>query len=186
MSRLNSRERILDAALALIARRGEAGVTMAEIAKAARVSRQAVYLNFADRAGLLLALVRHTDDQRGLAAELKKVTDAPKALDALREFVALQARMSPGVWAIARAVDAVRRTDDAAEKGWQDRLRSRLEICRAIAARLRREGILNQHWTAGAAAEVLWTVTSLRTWEDLVLERRWTAAQYEDASTVYW
>jgi hypothetical protein len=32
---------------------------------------------------------------------------------------------------------------------------------------------------AAAATDLLWTVTSLRTWEDLVLQRAWTAAQYE-------
>src|SRR5437016_2903600 len=140
MSRNKSRTRILDAAQTLIARQGQAGVTMAEIGKAARVSRQAVYLNFADRGDLLLALVRHMDEKGGLAEELKKITDAPTALEALREAVAVQGRMNPGVWAIARALDAVRRTDDAAEKGWQDRLKSRLEACRKIANRLAREG----------------------------------------------
>jgi AcrR family transcriptional regulator len=180
MSRNNSRTRILDAALTLIASRGQAGVTMAEIGKAARVSRQAVYLNFADRADLLLALVRYVDEKRGLAEEVKKITGAPTALGALREAVALQSRMNPGVWAIARALDAVRRTDDAAEKGWQDRLKSRLETCHTIAKRLAQEGILRNEWTAGVTADVLWSVTSLRTWEDLVVQRRWTAAQYEE------
>jgi AcrR family transcriptional regulator len=179
MSRNNSRDRILDAALSLIAGRGEAGVTMAEIARAARLSRQAVYLNFADRADLLLALVRYVDEKRGLAQELKKLAAAPTALEAMREAVALQARMNPGVWAIARALDAVRRTDAAAEKGWQDRLKSRLEGCRQIAERLQREGKLRSDWTVAAAADLLWSVISLRNWEDLVLQRRWTPAQYE-------
>lgn len=180
MSRNNSRTRILEAALTLIARRGEAGVTMAEIGKAAHMSRQAVYLNFADRADLLLALVRYVDEKRGLAEELKKITDAPTALDALREAVALQARMNPGVWAIARALDAVRRTDDAAEKGWQDRLKSRLKTCHEIAKRLAQEGVLRNEWTADGVADVLWSLTSLRTWEDLVVQRRWTATQYQE------
>lgn len=77
MSRNDSRPQILDAALALIARRGEADVTMAEIAKAARVSRQAVYLNFADRGDLLLALVRYVDEKRSLVEELKKSPAPP-------------------------------------------------------------------------------------------------------------
>jgi AcrR family transcriptional regulator len=41
---MNSVRQILDAALALITRKGAAAVTMAQIAEAARVSRQAVYL----------------------------------------------------------------------------------------------------------------------------------------------
>ncbi len=180
MSRKNSRTQILDAAMALIIKRGEAGVTMAEIAKAAHLSRQAVYLNFADRGDLLLALVRHVDAKRGLEREVQKIADAPTGLLALREMVSLQARMNAGVWAIARAMEAVRRTDEAGERSWQDRLAQRLAGCRAIVMRLAREGLLRKELPANAAADVLWTVTSLRTWEDLVLQRRWTGEQYEE------
>ena len=65
MSSNNSRARILDVALALIMKRKGADVSMATIARAARVSRQAMYLHFADRADLILALVRHADEKRG-------------------------------------------------------------------------------------------------------------------------
>lgn len=180
MSRKNSRTQILDAALRLIAKRGEASVTMAEIAKAARVSRQAVYLNFADRGDLLLALVRYVDEKRGIAQEVRRIADAPTGLAALREMVSAQARMNPGVWAIARALDAVRRTDAAVEGSWQDRLKSRLDGCRGIVAKLSRDGVLRKGLPAHAAADILWSVTALRTWEDLVLQRGWTAAQYEE------
>jgi AcrR family transcriptional regulator len=180
MSRKNSRTQILDAALALITKRGEAGLTMAEIGKAARVSRQAVYLNFADRGDLLLALVRYIDERRGLKQELQKLIDAPTGLAALRELVSLQTRMNPGVWAIARALDAVRRTDAAVERSWQDRLKSRLEGCRAVVARLARDGVLRKDLPVNAAADILWSVTSLGAWEDLVLQRRWRAAEYEE------
>jgi AcrR family transcriptional regulator len=180
MSRNNSKTQILDAALALITKRGEAGVTMAEIGKAAHVSRQAVYLNFADRGDLLLALVRYVDEKRGLAKEIEKITTAPTGLTALRQMVSIQARMNPGVWAIARAMDAVRRTDDAVERSWQDRLKSRLNGCKAIIVRLGRDGVLQKELEPNTAADILWSVTSLRTWEDLVLQRGWTAVQYEE------
>ena len=179
MSSKNSRTRILDAALTLITRRGEAGVTMADIAKAARLSRQAVYLHFADRADLLVALVRHVDEKRGLPQEIQKIADAPSGVAAMQQMVSLQARLNPGVWAVARAVDAVRRTDKAAERSWQDRLQSRLEGCRAVVSRLAHEGVLRKDLDPRAAADLLWTLTSLRTWEDLVLQRGWTAAEYE-------
>lgn len=180
MSSSNSRTRILEAGLALIAKRNGADVSMAEIAKAARVSRQAMYLHFADRADLMLALVRHADDKRGLAGEIRKIREAPTGVVAMREMVALQARMNPGIWAIARSLDAVRRADEAAEQGWQDRLRQRLRGCREIAARLQKEGALKPGISQETAAELLWIITSLRTWEDLALERGWTATQYEE------
>src|SRR6185436_1596715 len=140
----STKTRILDAALALITKREGADVSMARIAKAARVSRQGMYLHFGDRADLMLALVRHADEKRGLTAEIRKVSEAPTGVAAMCEMVALQARMNPGIWAVARAVDAVRRTDVAAERSWQDRLSHRLEGCRQIVARIHEEGALKQ------------------------------------------
>src|SRR3954463_2094410 len=77
VSSANAAGRILDAALTLITRRGDARVTMAQIAKAARVSRQAVYLHFADRADLMVALARHLDQTLGLPADIQRIADAP-------------------------------------------------------------------------------------------------------------
>jgi len=183
MSSPSSKTRILDSAVSLIVRRGGADVTMAAIAQAARVSRQAVYLHFADRADLLIALVRHLDEKRGIPEEIRKIEQAPTGLDAVRMMVALQARLNPALWAPARAVEAVRRRDPAAERSWQDRLQNRLNGCHAIVERMAKEGTLKPGLNPTLAADLLWTLTSLRTWEDLVLERRWTAAEYEKRLT---
>lgn len=178
VSSRNSRKRILEAAVDLITKRGEADVTMADLARAARVSRQAVYLHFADRAALMLALVRYVDEKRGLEKELGKIRDAPSGVAAVREIVALQARMNPAIWAVARAVDAVRRTDEAAQRGWQDRLENRLAGCQEVVARLAKEGQLRADLDASTAADLLWAITSLRMWEDLVLQRGWSSRRY--------
>jgi AcrR family transcriptional regulator len=178
-----SRTRILDAALSLIETRGGADVTMAEIAAAAGLSRQGVYLHFSDRAELLLALVRHVDEKRGLHQEVRRVIEAPTGISAIEEMVSLQARLNPKVWAVARALDAVRRQDPEVERSWQDRLASRLRGCREIVGRLAREGNLRSGLSEREAADLLWSLTSLRTWEDLVLERRWSPEQYRKRLT---
>jgi AcrR family transcriptional regulator len=179
VSSANISARILDAAMALITKRGDARVTMAQIAKAARVSRQAVYLHFADRADLMVALARHADKKRGLAKEIQKIVEAPTGAAAIAEMVAAQARSNPDIWAVARAVDAVRRTDEAAERSWQDRLKGRLEGCRQVIARLDAEGNLREDLNPAMAAELLWTITSLHVWEDLVLQHGWSPEQYQ-------
>ena len=183
MSSPNSKILILEAALAVIAKRGGADVTMAEIAKAAKVSRQAVYLHYADRADLLVNLVRYTDEKRGLEEEIRKIEQAPTGVAQLRAMASLQARTNPGIWGLARAFEAVRRTDRAADRSWRDRLQHRLEGCRAIVARLQKEGTLRSGLNPVTAADLLWNITSLRTWEDLVLDRKWSARQYEDRIT---
>lgn len=174
-----TRQRILDAALRLIVKQGGAEVTLADVARVARVSRQAVYLHFADRAGLFLALVRYADERRGVPAAVRRIQEAPSGAAALREMAAMQARLNPEIWPLAGLFESVRRQDAAAEQSWQDRLTARLRGCRAIVARLEREGILRADLSAAVAADLLWTLTSLRSWEDLVLVRGWTAEQYE-------
>jgi len=175
----DSRNRVLDAALRLIRARGDAGVTMAQIAKAARLSRQAVYLHFTDRSTLMVALARRFNESLGLPADIQRVLNAPTGIKMIEAMVSMQRRRNPEVWAIARAVDAVRRTDAAAARAWQDRLTSRLGGCRAIVSRLETEGSLRPGLDPAIAADLLWTMTSLRMWEDLVLEREWPPERYQ-------
>jgi AcrR family transcriptional regulator len=174
-----TRRRILDATLRLVTERGGADVTMAQIAQAARISRQALYLHFADRAALFTALVQHADERQGIPEAVQRIREAPDAVAALREMVAMQARMNPRIWPIARALDAVRRADAAAERSWQDRLAYRLAGCQGIVARLAAEQVLKAGMDQAIAADLLWTLTSLRLWEDLVLLRRWSVKRYQ-------
>jgi AcrR family transcriptional regulator len=183
LSSSGARTRDLDAALRHIRQPGDATVTMAQIAKAARLSRQAVYLHFADRAALLVALARHNHERLGLPADLERLKQAPTGIAMLEAAVALNARRNPAVWAVARAVDAIRRTDAAAARAWQDRLNSRLALCRVIVSRLKRDGSLRPGLDASVAGDLLWTMTSLRMWEDLVLEREWSPERYQEHVT---
>jgi AcrR family transcriptional regulator len=178
-----TRRRVLEAAWTLIVVRGEAGFTMAQIAKKAKISRQALYLHFADRAQLLDALVRYADQKRGLASAIQHIVDAPTAREALDRMVSLQALQNPRIWAIALAFEAVRRTDKAAQRSWQGRQARRLETCRTIVERLRREGGLRPTLTIEEATDLLYVITSLRMWEDLVLVRGWTADEYQERVT---
>ncbi len=178
-----TRSHILDAALALLLEARGAPVSMSEVARRAGVSRQALYLHFDGRADLLTSVARHADDRRGLPEAIRGIEEAGSGPDAVRAMVDLQARMNPGIWPVALALEEARRGDEAAERAWQDRLDARLGGCRAIAARLAREGTLRAGLTEEVAADLLWTLTSLRTWEDLVLQRGWSAGRYRKAVT---
>ncbi|HEV2595545.1 MAG TPA: TetR/AcrR family transcriptional regulator [Sphingomicrobium sp.] len=172
-----TRARILEAALALV-RNGVAGVNMVQIAKAAGVSRQALYLHFSDRADLYVAMVRHVDEQRGLAAALEALELAPTGKSALSEAVAMQARMNPHLYPVAASIDALRRQDPALQRAWDDRLENRLSGARAIANRLEREEVLRPELDVDFAADLIWSLLSLRMWEDLVIVRGWSADRY--------
>jgi AcrR family transcriptional regulator len=175
-----TRQRICEAALRLIVKRGGVDVPLADVAKAARVSRQALYLHFKDRAALFLAVAQHADDKRGLPEAIRRLQQAPTGLDALRYLAAARARLNPEIWPLARILDSVRREDPAAGDILQNRRVARLDACRRIVEQLARDGSLRADLEPAIAADLFWAFTSLRTWEDLVLVRGWTAAQYEE------
>ena len=156
---------------------------MGAIAKAAGLSRQALYLTFADKADLFVALVRYVDEQRGIVDEIAKVRAAPTGLDALLGVIELQVRFNPGLKPLADAFELLRRQDPAAERAWQDRLQDRLEGCRMVVARLSAEGRLRPGLDPEVAADLMWTLTSLRTWDDLVAQQGWTAEEYRERMT---
>lgn len=177
--RQSTRERILATTLRLI-QRGEGRVSMGAIAKAAGLSRQALYLIFADKTDLFVALARYVDEQRGLDQEVAKIQAAPTGVDALLAMVDLQTRANPALKSIGNAFEALRHEDPAAEKAWQDRLDHRLQGARAIVARIAEEGRLRPGLNEADAADLAWTLTSLRMWDDLVTQRGWSAEAYRE------
>src|SRR5262245_46870520 len=137
-----TRQRICEAALRLIVKRGGVDVPLADVAKAARVSRQALYLHFKDRAELFLAVAQHADDKRGLPEAIRRLRQAPTGLDALRRMAATRATLNPEIWPLARILDSVRGADPAAKITLQNRLVARLGTCRMIVDQLARDGSL--------------------------------------------
>ena len=57
-----TRERILKSTWSLLEAGGASSVRMSDIAKAAKISRQALYLHFPNRAELLVATTRYLDE----------------------------------------------------------------------------------------------------------------------------
>ncbi|MDX1691655.1 MAG: TetR/AcrR family transcriptional regulator [Acidimicrobiia bacterium] len=176
-----TRRRILEAAHRLLSDPAAPVPSMQAIAEAADVSRQALYLHFRDRAGLLLATVDHIDDSGDLAEGVSFVRDAPDALAAMDRFVGLVAWTSPRIADVARTLDAARASDPDLEAAWQDRMAGRRRMCRELVGRLIDEGRLRPEWDPDAATDLLWEITSVRTWEDLVVDREWSPEAYMTA-----
>src|SRR4051794_40807904 len=88
--RVDTVSSVLEAAHRLLKRGGAADLTMAEIAGEAGISRQAVYLHFADRTELLVRLAQYVDEKRRLGEELAKVDAAGSGVEALKVMASLQ------------------------------------------------------------------------------------------------
>jgi AcrR family transcriptional regulator len=177
-SRADTRTRLLEAARRLLEQGGPHGVGMEEIAQAANVSRQSVYLHFGSKTGLLLALVAHVDAQRDVNALVDRLWTLPDALSALDGVADLAARTNPEVHRIGLALDAARRWDAAFQPAWQDRTTHRLGRYRRLARWLRRDGALGAGWGIEQATSFLWSLTSVGTYDGLVVERGLSIEHY--------
>lgn len=156
---------------------------MSAIARAAGISRQAVYLHFADHAELLQALVVHLDDREQLQAGVAAVQAAGDAAGQIRAWASMQTWHNPRIAAIARALDTTRNTDPAAAAAWRDRTGNRMRGALSIIQRLRAEGRLHPSWADGDAAALLWELTSFHVWDDLVNEAQIPPGRYVEIIT---
>ena len=179
----STRERILDAARELTEEQG-AVPTMSALARAAGISRQALYLHFPDRAQLLLAFVASIDDREQLQAWIATVREADDAAGQIRAFARMQAWRNPSFAAAARALDDTRHTDPAAAAAWADRTGNRMAGAIRITERLRAEGQLDPTWAPAEAAALLWELTSFRVWDDLVNDAHIAPDRYVEIITV--
>lgn len=158
--------------------RGEA-VRMQDIAQAAGVSRQAIYLHFDSRADLMVATVQYIDRSGGLMERTQHVRDEEDSRIAVNLFIDVWAEYVPTIYPMAKQLLILRETDEAAAAAWQDRLESfRNGACRYLIKRLEQEGQLASQWQPETAIDILWTLLSIQTWESLVIARGWSDEHY--------
>ncbi len=178
--REGTRERILSAARRLLEERGYQGVGVDQIARAAGVSRQAVYVHhFASKADLLLALLDHVDEEEHVAALFVPVQEARSGAEMLTRLVRAMTELWSRVFDLARVLDAARATDPAAEIAWQNRVRMRREGFTRALTWLKRERSLAAGWTVPTGADFLLTLLSHQTYASLVSQCGWSKRAFE-------
>ncbi len=153
-------------------------VRMSDIARAAGISRQALYLHFDARADLLIATTRYMDEVTGVEDSLVPSRTAASGPDRLRAFVAFAGGHWPNVQGVARALIAMQDTDSEAERAWQDRMGAMREGCHAAIAMLESEHRLADGWTVATATDLLWTMLSFEGWDLLTRQCGWSPADY--------
>ena len=174
-----TRKRILEKTRELIEEsRGEA-VRMQDIAQAAGVSRQALYLHFDSRADLMVATVQYADRAGGLMERTQHVRDEEDGRVAVDLFIDVWAEYVPTIYSLAKQLLILRETDEGAAAAWQDRMEGlRNGVCRYLVERLEQEGHLDPKWQTETAVDILWTLLSIQAWESLVIARGWSDDQY--------
>lgn len=172
-----TRSRILQATWELIEKQG-VNVKLSDVANKASVSRQAIYLHFGDRTGLLVALVKYLDKSLGLADLLSHVVNAPTGIEALERLVEAASVYALRIDPVARVLEAAQYDDEAVATAWRNRMRGRHADHRAVIQRIADEGRLADGWTVDTAADLFYTITMPGPWRELTRELSWTSGQY--------
>ncbi len=177
-----TRSRILDAAWELVTEEG-GRFKLSDVATRATVSRQAVYLHFGDRAGLLVALVEHMDDTLDLGESLAKVHAAPDGGSLLEAAMRLNTTFWTKVFPVAQVLEAAQHDDEALGAAWRNRMRFRHAAFRAMIEALAERGELDKDWSIDDAAATLYAVAHFDTWRELVIELDWSDDRYIESMT---
>jgi AcrR family transcriptional regulator len=175
-----TRTAILRATWSLIAKKQRLDVSQSEIAAAAKVSRQTVYLAFGDRAGLLTAMAQHKDSETDHVARLIALSraDTVSRADFLRYLDAWLDYL-PIIYPVGILLDASSLTDASARAAWDDRMKHALLAgLKRILRHLSRSGELAREVDADSAAELVWSLIHPTSWRRLVVECGWSAEEF--------
>ena len=170
---LDTPTRILQATLSLLEKPRAKLPTMSDIARASGVSRQAVYLHFPSRTDVLVAATRYQDQTNNIQTALAPSRSARSGTERLDMFVTAWGNYIPQIYGVARAILAVVDTDPEAAAAWNTRMADMREGCAAAVKALAEDGTLPPQTDPEQATDLLWTILSVRTWENLTQTCGW-------------
>lgn len=172
----------METAWRLAGERGLAAVTLAEVSRAAGISRQGLYLQVGSRTGLLIAMTRHHDEQAGLFDRIADALNLDDPQASLTTLMRCWCSYLPQIQAVTRELAAAAVTETEAADAWNDRMR---ELRRAFVLpmrRLDRDGRLSAGWTPRRAADWAWHAVHPDAWQHLVVDCGWSAREFSDRS----
>lgn len=170
----NTREKILNASWELLEANPGREVRMGDIAKAAGISRQALYGHFPTRAELLIATARYLDEIKEVDKRLAPSRAATTGRERLTAFIDAWINYIPEIYGVGRAFMALKDTDEAAAAAWNDRMQAVRQGCEAAIDALQRDGDLSPDYSKQQATDILWTLLSVASWERLRMECGWS------------
>ncbi len=173
-----TRERILNATWRLLEEHRGQIVHMQTIAQAAGITRQNLYLHFKSRTELITATMNYVDDVKGLEDRLKSLEVAKSGLELLETCVDVWGNYIPEIYGMAKAMLMTRDTDEATAKAWDGSMSCLRDICEDTIEALDKEEILSSEWSQEEATDLFFTMLSIQTWEQLVIECGWSQTQY--------
>jgi len=174
-----TRRHVLEVTWELLVERGSS-LRLNEVAERAGVSRQALYLHFGDRRGLILALVQHMDESLNLGKQLARVYAADDGAQLLERAMRLNTEFWSKVAPVASILSAAEE-DDSLHAAWRDRMAYRRATFRRMAEQLEERGELAPPWDVEEASELIFAVAHFHSWRELTAELGWSDDHYVEA-----
>tara|TARA_R110002167_G_scaffold20802_5_gene75926 strand:+ start:16998 stop:17588 length:591 start_codon:yes stop_codon:yes gene_type:complete len=174
----DTRTKILEATWNLLEGGKGAAVSMSDIAKKVGVSRQAVYLHFPSRAELLTETTHYIDVINKVDQRLVASRTATSGVARLEAFIEAAGNYIPLIFGVAKALDIMRESDDAARAAWDDRMDALRHGCQAAIDALEKDGQLNATYTTKEATDVLASLIAIRNWEYYRITCGWSQKRY--------
>jgi len=175
-----TRAALIEATRELLETAGAGSTGLATIGARAGYSRQAIYRHFGSRAGLLKAVLANVDERGDAQGSIERILSAGDARIVIHDLVAWWAGYVAGFAGIARSVIAGRGTDPELAAAWEDRMGALLRVCRLVVDRCASEGLLREELEPSVAAEMLWGILSIPLWNQLIVDRGWSKAEYRE------
>lgn len=172
----STRHRILSATLQLLEE--GAKTRMSDIARAAGISRQALYLHFETRADLLVETTRYLDELNDSDAMLAESREAETGVARLDAYIDAWGGYIPKVYRVAKPIMQMADTDDAAKLAWDERMGAMRHGCAAAVNALARDGRLRSEFDTDTATDILWALLSVPTWAALTQDCGWPQEDY--------
>jgi AcrR family transcriptional regulator len=177
-----TRRRILQATWELLEQQG-AGVRLVDVADRAGVTRQAVYLHFGDRSGLLVALVDFIDVSLGAVQLRAHIHGGATGVESLQRWIQTMSWYTAKIDRVTQVLESSQYQDTALAAAWRDRMGRRQMHIRSIVERIAAEGRLADGWSVDAAVDLIYVITMPGAWRELTRELGWTAEHYSQHLT---
>jgi AcrR family transcriptional regulator len=147
-------ERILAAALKVVAKRGLGALTMEGVADAAGVTRQTVYFYFGTRTKLMSDMMRVRMREHPLMTEVRRLgAITPVTIESFEAYIAAALRFAASVMPEGFIEWGHVANDKAALKGLRALTDGSVASNARLIADLKRQGLLQPGWTVEDAAE---------------------------------
>lgn len=186
-----TRASVIAAAQELFSKKGYPATTVSEIARAAGVSVDTVYVSVGTKPDLALAAIdtllgEGTESSSAESRDyVKAIQEQPGARDKLTIYAAAVARLVPRIAPLHEALRKAGDTDQTCAKTWRRLVDRRAANMLTLAAELRATGELRSDLTDEQVADIMWSMNASEYWL-LLQQRSWDAVDYERLLVDVW